>query len=314
MFVTGTATVARVAEAFDAFALLPHLMVMATVGSKSHGTYVPEQSDDVDLMGIVIPPLDYHFGLPRFDHWTVQIDELDVVLYSLEKMMRLLLKGNPNVLGLLWLPDDCYLVRTFAFDRLRQQRNIFFSQHVVSSFVGYAYGQLKRMETFDLARLAEYDSLVEFIGEERIKKVLEADPAQLERMAKLWHSPAATYALAEFKRFRKLHRQHFSGYLGVKRKRLVRQFGYDVRNASHLIRLLRMGLEYVETDQLNVHRLDAEELLAIKEGAWTLDQVKTEAERLFLRFDTLPRTLPAEPDTAAANDLLVALHQSWLTP
>jgi len=36
-------------------------------------------------------------------------------------------------------------------------------------------------------------------------------------------------------------RNKFSGYMGEKRKALVKKFGYDVKHASHLIRLLRMG-------------------------------------------------------------------------
>src|SRR5207249_9070807 len=38
-----------------------------------------------------------HLGLPRWEHWRMQQDELDVVIYSLEKAVRLLLKSNPNI-------------------------------------------------------------------------------------------------------------------------------------------------------------------------------------------------------------------------
>ena len=51
-------------------------------------------------MGFVVPPIEFHLGLPRWQHWTLQVDELDVVLYSLEKAVRLLLKSNPNIVGL----------------------------------------------------------------------------------------------------------------------------------------------------------------------------------------------------------------------
>src|SRR5207253_11103399 len=93
----------RIASAFESdngFPLLPHLLVLALMGSHSHGTYLPPEEpdavDDVDLMGFVVPPLSYHLGLLAWDHWTFQRDELDVVLYSLKKAFHLLLKSNPN--------------------------------------------------------------------------------------------------------------------------------------------------------------------------------------------------------------------------
>ena len=35
------------------------------------------------------------------------------------------------------------------------------------------------------------------------------------------------------------------GYMGAKRKELVAKHGYDTKNAAHLIRLLRMGIEFM---------------------------------------------------------------------
>src|SRR5689334_9450445 len=102
------------------------------MGSHSHGTYLPPEEahgiDDVDLMGFVVPPLEYHIGLPRWDHWTLQHEELDVVLYSLEKAVRLLLKSNPNIVGILWLEEEHYIHRHPAFEDLRRRRAMFSSQ------------------------------------------------------------------------------------------------------------------------------------------------------------------------------------------
>src|SRR5512146_639674 len=97
--------IARAFEAENAFPLEQHLIVLALMGSHSHGTYIPPEEpdavDDVDLMGFVVPPLPYHIGLPRWEHWRLQQDELDVVIHSLDKAVRLLLKSNPNIVGLL---------------------------------------------------------------------------------------------------------------------------------------------------------------------------------------------------------------------
>src|ERR1041384_6121674 len=304
----------RISRAFDSengFPLEPHLIVLGLMGSHSHGTYMPPQEpdaiDDVDLMGFLVPPLQYHIGLPRWEHWRLQADELDVVMYSLDKAVRLLLKSNPNIVGLLWLRDNEYVHRHETFDLLRGQRAIFSSQAAADSFAGYAYDQLKRMEAFDLERMAEYEALTsEIRGRGPLAEVLEADKAKLEHIAGNW-----TLTLETLNRFRKLHHEHFSGYMGEKRKAMVRKYQYDVKNAAHLIRLLRMGIEFLETGQLKVFRTsDADELKRIKRGGWTLDQVKEQADQLFATIEQVRARspLPPGPDEAGANALLMNIH------
>ena len=285
------------------------------MGSHSHGTYIPPSEpdaiDDIDLMGFLVPPLENHLGLPRWEHWVFQFEELDVVVYSLEKAFRLLLKSNPNIVGLLWLREDEYVHRHPLFERLRGEREIFSSREAAEAFSGYAFDQLKRMEAFDLERMAAYEKLTADIrAAGPIATVLAAEPADLLRIAEHWKIP-----MDSLMHFRKLHREHFSGYMGEKRKAMVRKYKYDVKNAAHLIRLLRMGSEFLRTGQLRVYRTeDADELKSIKQGVWTLEQVKAEAERLFEGIERArsESPLPSAPDRAAANRLLIAIHRAVL--
>lgn len=308
----------RIASAFreaNSFPLEPHLLVLGLMGSHSHGTYIPplepDAVDDVDLMGFLVPPLEYHLGLPHWEHWVLQFEELDVVIYSLEKAVRLLLKSNPNIVGLLWLRDEEYLHRHEQFEQLRTRRSIFSSLEAAAAFAGYAYDQLKRMEAFNLERMEEYESLtsaIRVLGP--LTEVLEADTLKLQHIASHWGLPLET-----LHRFRKLHREHFSGYMGEKRKAMVRKYQYDVKNAAHLIRLLRMGSEFLRTGHLQVYRTDdATELKRIKQGQWTLEQVKAEAERLFKSIEEAQADspLPPAPNHAAANALLMSVHRDIL--
>lgn len=308
----------RIALAFHAangFELEPHLLVLGLMGSHSHGTYIPpaepDAIDDIDLMGFLVPPLECHLGLPRWEHWVFQFEELDVVIYSLDKAVRLLLKSNPNIVGLLWLRDDEYIHRHPLFSRLQAQRSIFSSLEAAEAFAGYAFDQLKRMEAFDLERMAEYEALTTVIrGSGPVAEVLEADALKLQYIAHNWHIPQEA-----LNRFRKLHKEHFSGYMGAKRKAMVRKYQYDVKNAAHLIRLLRMGSEFLRTGDLQVYRTDdAAELKQIKQGGWSLDQVKAEAERLFRGIEQAraESPLPPRPDEVAANRLLMDLHRAVL--
>jgi len=109
-----------------------------------------------------------------------------------------------------------------------------------------------------------------------------------------------------------LHRMthmQFQGYMGPKRRRIVEKFGYDVKNASHLIRLLKMGIEYLDTGILNVDRtnIDVEEIIDIKTGKWKLEDVKKYAEELFEKSKQAydKSTLPIRPDRKAIELWLV---------
>jgi uncharacterized protein len=220
-------------------------------GSIAHGMYEPSTEpnsiDDKDTMAVCVPPVDHYYGLEEFgSRGTQEIKrgEWDIVVYEARKAVRLLAQGNPNVFSLLWLPEDLYIARTAAGEHLLRNRDVFVGRHVYESFVGYAAGELYRME----------------------------------------HNA-------------------YNGYMGEKRKALVQKHGYDTKNAAHLIRLLRTGIEFLHDGELNVMRHDAAELLAIKHGEWTLERIKGEAEGLFRRaHDVYDRSaLPARPDPVRVN-------------
>jgi len=99
----------------------------------------------------------------------------------------------------------------------------------------------------------------------------------------------------------------FQGHMGEKRRQLVERFGYDTKNAAHLIRLLRMGIEFLVEGELHVLREDAKQLLEIKRGEWTLEQVLKEADDGFrlAKEAMIHSALPVRPDFDAVNELCV---------
>ena len=101
--------------------------------------------------------------------------------------------------------------------------------------------------------------------------------------------------------------------MGQKRRELVRRVGYDAKNAAHLIRLLRMGIEFLTEGTLHVERADATELLDIKRGAWPLEKVKSEAERLFqlAREVYVRSSLPPEADSERAERFCVEMLSEY---
>jgi len=107
----------------------------------------------------------------------------------------------------------------------------------------------------------------------------------------------------------------FCGYMGAKRKALVEKFGYDCINASHAIRLFKMGIEFLETGKLNVYRRkDKSILLAIKKGKWKLDDVKEFAKDLYedAKIALKKSDLPEEPDNATINEIFMEIISDYI--
>jgi hypothetical protein len=298
--------------------LLPEgLIFLGYRGSIAHDMYVPKNDpnsiDDKDLMGIYIAPREHYMGFGRKELKEAFIGEWDVVSYELRKFMGLLLKCNPNVLSLLWLPEKHVLFEHPLGRQLRDNRHLFVSKVAYPSFTGYAMAQLKRMTHFNEEAQKEMEVLEALLQRHGLNPSSpEAD--QNKRDTFIAGGEYAGKRLGEMLDYYKgLSRRFYAGgYMGAKRKELVKRVGYDAKNAAHLIRLLRMGIEFLKDGSMRVARPDAEELLAIKRGEWTLDQVKAEADKLFADAERAYResSLPAHPDHDAAERLCVELIQS----
>lgn len=108
----------------------------------------------------------------------------------------------------------------------------------------------------------------------------------------------------------------FQGYLGDKRRELVKKHGYDTKNAAHCIRILRLGIEFLKTGQMQVDRtdIDREEILSIKDGAWSTDRVVREASILVeeAREAYESSNLPERPNFNAANKICQEIIEETL--
>lgn len=96
-----------------------------------------------------------------------------------------------------------------------------------------------------------------------------------------------------------------------KRSALEEEFGFDTKHAMHLVRLLRMGKEALETGEINVRRPDAVELLSIRNGAWSYDEIVKYAEEMDNEVcNVLYKTtsLPKVPDIKLAAKVILEIQ------
>jgi len=99
-----------------------------------------------------------------------------------------------------------------------------------------------------------------------------------------------------------------SKYYSSKRKPVIDRFDYDTKHASHLIRLLVMGIELMKTSELNVNRVnDSQMLIDIKNGLWNLEKVNTYSQKLFKEIESAKDNsrLPDRPDYKFAEEFSV---------
>ena len=265
--------------------------------------------DDVDLLGVFVAPVEHYLGFGRKDTYEVWEGHYDCVFYEFRKFVSLLLKSNPNVMSMLWLDDEHVLYGDEHWRLLKDHREVFASRRAYHSFVGYARSQFERMTRVAKPEPERERLIGELRDEIRYRKsVKQGDP--LYKNEDLKH--LSVQKMQE--RMNGLKGQ--KGFMGAKRKALVEKYGHDVKNSAHLIRLLRMGVEFLRTGELVVTRPDAEEIVAIKRGEWPLTRTVREAERLFAEAEEAFResTLPEKPDREEAERLCVSVLRSFHLP
>lgn len=299
-------------------------IMLAYRGSIAHNMYIPgtdpNSIDDVDLMGFVIGPESCYLGLTEWgSRGTKEYKEAqyDCVFYELRKAASLLLQGNPNILGMLWLRQQDYLYLSDAARELIANRQLFVGKHVYNAFAGYAFAQLEKMESRDPTELREYMAVTAELkhrgahpnhkSEKFPEPVRETGEA---RDVANWDTEKLVARLRTYQK-----KGENIGYLGEKRKGLVLEHGYDSKNAAHLIRLLRMCKEFMETGELIVYRTaDAAELLDIKRGKWPLEDIKRHADELFMECRNAwdSSSLKSEPDRGEVERLLIKILKGAL--
>ncbi|KOP23232.1 nucleotidyltransferase [Hapalosiphon sp. MRB220] len=121
----------------------------------SHGYGLNRPDSDYDYRGVFIAPKRYYLGFDRVEQKDGGWDEVgifsfldgnqDTVIYELRKIIQLLAGANPNVLELLWLNE--YPVLTSVGQYLINHRKIFLTKKIKHTYSGYAFAQIKKMET-----------------------------------------------------------------------------------------------------------------------------------------------------------------------
>jgi hypothetical protein len=302
-------------------ALLPCVVLDATVGSKAWGL-ASDTSDD-DRRGVFAHPLSWTLGLVAPPEDLVREDG-SATYWAYGKAVRQALRADPNTLEALF--GSCVEVRDPIGAWILAERDAFVSTEIYGSFGRYALGQLRRLEQGQ--RLAEHRATVlEWLRAEPDLS-LDAVAAKLARI-----SPRAAPlageatsseadAIHQAKQYvKQLYRSLFDqGLIEAAELRALAVFAREAaptlelprelrpKNAYNLLRLIATAARWLRegTPTFEVDGSLKARLLAVKRGEDPLEEVLAEAEAMSPDLEAArdASKLPARPDVARADALL----------
>jgi hypothetical protein len=237
-------------------------ILRTVVGSGVHGIAIAG-TDDHDEMGVFVEPPERVLGLvEQVPHYVFRTQpegarsgpgDVDLVLYSLRKYLRLATKGNPTALLPLYAPAESVVVCTPLGAELRGLAPAVLSQQAVHRFLGYMNAQRDRL---------------------------------LGRRGRVPNRPE-----------------------------LVARHGFDVKFATHALRLAHQGLEVARDGRLTLPMPEGEreQVLAVKRGEVPLIGVLAAIEHVVAEVeDVLSRgrsPLPPRADVDVVSAWAANAHR-----
>lgn len=257
------------------------IILMGLGGSYAYGTN--NENSDIDFRGITLNLPSDLLGLTEFEQY--EDENTDTVIYSFNKVVKLLLECNPNTIEMLGLDEEQYLIKTALGQELLDHKSLFLSKRAAKSFGGYASAQLRRLQNA-IARDSMpqqereqhiYNSVKNALEDFRRKNEMfdkgnihiyidESDNPEFQTEifidAEYKHLPLRDYedmlgamnnVIRDYDKIGKRNRKKDDNHLN--------------KHAMHLIRLFMMAIDILEKGEIRTHRTDDLELLrSIRRG------------------------------------------------
>lgn len=308
------------------------IILMGLGGSYAYGTNY--ENSDIDFRGITLNLPSDILGLTEFEQFEDR--NTDTVIYSFNKIIRLLLDCNPNTIEMLGLDEDQYLIKTQLGQELLEHKDLFLSKRAAKSFGGYAGAQLRRLKNA-IAR----DAMPQKEREEHIYNSVKNSLEDFRRKNELFDKGTIRIYIDKSENpdleteifidadYKHLPLRDYENMLGAMNN-VVRDYdkigkrnkkkddNHLNKHAMHLIRLFMMAIDILEKGEIKTHRTDDLELLkSIRRGDFQKED-KTFSDEFYdllsdyeKRLDTATRrsALPDNPDMEQVGKFVESMNR-----
>jgi len=292
-------------------------------GSRAYNLDRP--GSDTDIKGVIVGPKYWYHGFLASPE---QIEHsADHVHLEIRKFFRLAAATNPTILEMLWTDPEDHRKVTPAGLRILDNRDLLLTKKAHETFSKYALSQLKRIKSHRqwlLDPLTEAPTRQKFgLPEHSVVSQSQLGAAQklIEdgQIEEAELTPNFLDLLDKENRYQQAKTQ-WKQFQTWKKKRnparaaLEAKFGYDTKNAMHLVRLQRMAVEILTEGTVVVKRQDRQELLAIKDGAWKYDELLDLCIKLEAQIGEAAKlsSLPEKADEEILNKLCDSIVEEVL--
>jgi uncharacterized protein len=305
-----------------------NIIYLTLSGSVGYGTNVGHS--DVDLRGVTMERKESLYGFQGFEQF--EDAETDTVIYGLKKFISLAIRGNPNILELLGTKDEHILHMNKYGQALRDHRDIFLSKRIINTFGNYASAQLRRLQNA-LARdhypqdekekhilnsinnqMNHFTANYADFGKGSMKLYIDKSNKQGMDTEIFMDIHIDKYPLRDFASIYSEMNNIVREYEKLNHRNRKKDDNKLYKHAMHLIRLLVMGTEILNTHEINTYREREQELLMdIRQGKYTYEQLYELVEECEVKFKEAASgtTLPDQPDEERAEKLLINLYEDY---
>lgn len=301
-------------------------------GSIAYGTNLPNKGD-VDLRGMFMEKPDEIIGMKPNPEQVVDT-ETDTVMYSFNKLAKLLLSCNPNTIEMLGCkPEHYFYLNTIGAELIKHQE-MFLSKRCIDSFGGYANQQLNRLENA-IAR----DRLSEERKNEHVKLSMDNSLRSFETQYSLCDYGSANlytgkakdgtpeiyidmdftrFPVRDFNSLMNVLTNVYRSYNKLNHRNHKKDEEHLDKHAMHLLRLYFMVLDILEQKKVITYReKDRPLLLEVRQGKFrnpdgsynsAFFDLRNEMDVRF-RYAATHTELPAEPDFAQVNEFMFSMNK-----
>lgn len=313
-----------------------NIILLGLGGSYSYGTN--NGNSDLDIRGITMNLKSDLLGLTDFEQYVD--DKTDTVIYSFNKMIKLLLECNPNTCEILGMRSEHYLHISEIGQELLDNKRIFLSKRAVRSFGGYADAQLRRLQNA-LAR----DSFPQSEKEQHIfnsvrnaledfgRRFKNFDNGSIRLYIDKAHHPELEteifvdanythYPLRDYENMWSIMHNVVRDYDKIGKRNKKKDDNHLNKHAMHLIRLFMMAIDILEKGEIITYREKEHDLLiAIRNGEYQREdglfcdefyELLADYEKK-LAYATANTSLPDNPDMEKVEAFVERINERVVT-